>query len=233
MQAGTVLSEVLSAPGATHTLFDVLAATIAALAPGPRVAILGFAAGGLVAPLRALGVAHPIQAVDLSLEGEALFRELSAGWAGQVRLTQGDAVRWLARQGTPYDLILEDLFAERGRAMVKPEASFTTLPSLMRKALTREGVAVINTLPVPGVSWREVQAELAAPFEEAVQVELEEYENRLLVAGRSLPGAHALSRRLRGLLRSIGSRQAERLAVRACARGRLTSPWGRTRARRS
>jgi hypothetical protein len=232
VQAGTVLSEVLASPGPTHTLFDVLAAAIAALTPGPRVALLGFAAGGVVAPLRAMGFPHPLDAVDLSLEGEALFRELSTSWAGRVRLKRADAARWLARKAAAYDLILEDLFSEQGRVMVKPEVSFAALPSLMRRALTSEGVVVVNTLPVPGVPWRDVLGALAAPFEEACAIELQEYENRLLVAGRSLGGPHAVSGRVRSMLRRIGSRQAERVSVRALLPGGLTSPW-RTRARPS
>ena len=54
-----VLSEILDHPGPTDTMFDVLAACVAAFAPGPRVAILGFAGGGIVAPLRAMGFAAP------------------------------------------------------------------------------------------------------------------------------------------------------------------------------
>ena len=44
-----VLSEILAKPGPTHSLFDLLAAAVATLAPGPRFAMLGFAGGGIVA----------------------------------------------------------------------------------------------------------------------------------------------------------------------------------------
>src|SRR5262245_16741215 len=125
VQAGTVLSEVLAAPGPTHSLFDVLAAAVTALTPGPRVALLGFAAGGIVAPLRAMGFPHRLEAVDLSLEGEKLFRELSGAWAGRVSLAHADAAVWLGARRGRYDLIVEDLFLEGRSGMIKPRASVT------------------------------------------------------------------------------------------------------------
>ncbi len=215
MQAGTVLSEVLAAPGPTHTLFDVLAGVVAALSPGPRIALLGFAAGGIVAPLRSMGFEHALQAVDLSREGERVFRKLSRVWAGRVILARADASRWLARRRGRYDLILEDLFLEGPQGMVKPEVSFGALPSLIRSRLAPRGVAVINTLPVAETPWRKVLAPLAAPFREAYVVQMDDYENRLLVAGRGLGGARAVSERVRTALRRIRSQQAGRISVRA------------------
>lgn len=213
VEAGTVLSEVLAEPGPTHTFFDVLAAAVAALSPGRRVALLGFAGGGLVAPLRAMGFPFPLEAVDLSLEGAGVFRGLSSRWAGRVAVSEDDAALWLARRRGRYDLILEDLFAGGPRGMVKPEVSFTTLPPLMRRRLRRSGVAVFNTLPEPGKSWQRVREPLLRPFSRSCTVLLDEYENRLLLAGAGLPGAREVSRRLRESLGSIGSRQAGRIRV--------------------
>jgi len=72
-EGDVILSEILALPGPTHSLFDLLAAGIAALAPGPRVAMLGFAGGGVVAPLRAMGWNHPLCCVDLSGDAEPLW----------------------------------------------------------------------------------------------------------------------------------------------------------------
>jgi hypothetical protein len=214
-EAGTVLSEILREPGPSHTLFDVLAAAIAALAPGPRVALLGFAGGGLVAPLRAMGFEHPLDAVDLSLDGARVFRELSAGWAGTVRIRKGEASAWIRGRSGAYDLILEDLFLDGPRGMAKPEVSMTVLPSLVARAVGGKGIAVVNILPVPGEPWRDVVARLTAPWPERRVVRLDEYENRLAICGRSLGTAREVSARLRAELRRIGSRQARRIAVEA------------------
>ena len=103
-----VLSEMLAEPGATHSLFDVLAAAVAVLARGPRIAMLGFAGGGMVAPLRAMGCDHPLHCVDLSAEAEPIFRELSSVWAGDVVLDIEDAEAWLLKRRGKFDVIIED-----------------------------------------------------------------------------------------------------------------------------
>ncbi|NIP94518.1 MAG: hypothetical protein GWO24_14175, partial [Akkermansiaceae bacterium] len=60
-QHGCVLSEILEEPGSTHSVFDVLAAAVAVFSPGRRVAVLGFAGGGMMAPLRKLGGDHEVE----------------------------------------------------------------------------------------------------------------------------------------------------------------------------
>ncbi|MCH2364923.1 MAG: hypothetical protein MK479_10135 [Planctomycetes bacterium] len=49
-----LLNRLLKEPGPADTLFDALAASISCLCKGHRLGVLGFGAGGFVAPLRAL-----------------------------------------------------------------------------------------------------------------------------------------------------------------------------------
>lgn len=209
-----ILSELLARPGPTHCLFDVLAACVAALAPGPRVGLLGFAGGGIVAPLRAMGFPHAIEAVDLDPTGETLFRELSRDWAGPVRVARMDALEWLARDGVAFDVIVEDLSVPSPAGTVKPASSFAALPPLVRSRLKPEGVAVTNLLPEPGASWDALIGPVARPHARAAVIDLEEHENRLVVAG-AIPEAADLSRRVRAALDAIGSVQARKIRVRA------------------
>jgi spermidine synthase len=213
-----VLSEILSEPGPTHTLFDVLAACVAALTPGPRFLMLGFAGGGMVAPLRAMGFAHAVEAVDLSREGETLFREVSGEWADPVHVSECDAVAKLHEEQPPWDLILEDLSTDSPAGTVKPYASFDVLPELIRDRLAPKGVALTNLLPLPGTSWQALQARVARPHRHSSVIHLDEYENRFVVAGEELPEAKALSRRIRDALRRIGSDQFRQLSVRTLRR---------------
>lgn len=214
MEGGLVLSEIVSTPGPTDSLFDVLAACVAALVPGTRVAILGFAGGGLVAPLRAMGFAHPIHAVDLSLEGERVFREHSGPWVGDVRVAQADALRWLRRRKTPWDLILEDLSTDTELGVTKPPVSLDPLPALMAAHVKKTGVAATNVLPVPGIPWNDLLATLAAPWRHALVVHLDEYENRILIGSQHRLDARGVSRTLRRHLEAIGSDQHDTLSVR-------------------
>ena len=213
-----VLSELLARPGATHALWDVLAACVAELAPGPRFAMLGFAGGGIVAPLRAFGFDHPIHAVDLSRDGEDLFRELSSAWAGEVGLEIEEAAAWLRRRRARWDLILEDLSVPSPAGTVKPYVSFDTLPALIHRRLAPGGIAITNLLPLPGTSWNALTARVAHPYRNALAIHFEEYENRFVIAGEELPGASALSRRLGQALRSIDSGQCGRMSVRTLFR---------------
>ncbi len=214
VQEDVVLSEMLARPGPTHTLFDTLAAAIAALSPGPRVAMLGFAGGGVIAPLRAMGFAHPVDAVDLSRDGEPLFRELSSAWAGEVNLFHEDAEAWLRCPRAPYHSILEDLSTPSPLGVIKPYASIDTLPALIRARLAPEGVCIVNVLPLPGTSWDELLHRVASPYGRSFVVTVPDYENRVVVAGDALPD---VGRRLREALLRIGSDQVRGMRVRALA----------------
>src|SRR5437867_876814 len=131
LEGDAVLSRVMARPGPTHMPFDVLAACVAALSPGRRALLLGFAGGGTVAALRAMGWRHPIDAVDLSLEGHAHFREHSGPWSGPVRVVRAEAGAFLRRAGPRWDTILEDLSVSDGGTITKPEVSLGPLPALM------------------------------------------------------------------------------------------------------
>ncbi|MFQ5599317.1 MAG: hypothetical protein ACE5G2_02045 [Candidatus Krumholzibacteriia bacterium] len=210
-----VLSEILDHPGPTDTLFDVLAACMAALSPGPSVAMLGFAGGGVVAPLRAMGFSPRLEAVDISRQGEALFRELCGTWAGQIDVTQADAAAWLRHRKKRYHLILEDLSTSGDAVSVKPDISLETLPRLIRRRLTPDGVAVTNLIPVPGMSWTPLLERMASPFASAHVVHVSEYVNKILIAGDALGSARDVSRRVRESLYRIGSFQATGISIRS------------------
>jgi hypothetical protein len=229
-----VVSDIRSRPGPTDGFFDLLAASVASLAPGPRVALLGFAGGGVIAPLRALGFRAPLDAVDWSRDGYGLFRELCGRWAGEVRFHRAEATAWLARRRRRFDLILEDLAVPGPDGMTKPDASLEALPERMRARLARPGIVVTNLLPVPGLTWRALVAGLSAPWRAAVLVSTLEYENRILIAG-DLPRAGAareVSRRLRAALRRLGSLQAERFSVRTVRAAGSAHPSASGRHRR-
>ena len=212
-----ILSEIRADPGPTDSLFDVLAACISALVPGHRVALLGFAGGGLVAPLRAMGFGHPFVAVDLSREFEPLFRELSEPWCGHVDVVEAEASAWLRAQRRRYDLILEDLSYESPEGITKPPVSLDVLPALMAARIRPGGLVVTNVLPVPGVPFTELLPHLAAPHGTAQVITLDAWENRVLLCGDALGSARETSDALRRALRAIGSTEASGLSVRAMA----------------
>jgi hypothetical protein len=213
--SGAVISEVLRRPGPTHSVFDVLAAAVAVLGSGGRVALLGFAGGGMIAPLRALGHGGPIVGVDLSREGFPVFGRLCGRWAGGVRLERAEAAAWLRGRRSRFDVIVDDLSVAGPEGVTKPAVSLVELPALVSARLAPGGVAVVNLLPVPGMAFAAVEAAVARAHAEARTVHLADYENRILIGGAAgLPAASEVSASLRSALRSIGSSVGRRLSVR-------------------
>lgn len=213
-QHGVVVSEMRLRPGPTHSVFDVLAALAVTLHPGGRLGMLGFAGGGMMAPLRRLGFAGLVEAVDLDPEGHRLFRRHCAGWAGALEWTRADAVAWLEGQRERFGLLVEDLSVPVGGDVFKPEVSWTVMPERIRDRLVAGGVAIFNLIPSGDGTMPRGVGEIGALLGGAVEVELEEFENRILVCGVGLPTARGVASRLGRALRRLGSRQAGRVWVR-------------------
>jgi len=213
-EGDAVVSEAMARPGPTHSVWDVLAAAVATLSGGRRVALLGFAAGGILAPLRAMGWNGPVDAVDFDPRGERLFRALSSDWCGTVHVHRGEATGWLAGRRERFDAIIDDLSVPGAGGVVKPGVCFTRLPGLIRARLGPNGIAVVNTLPLREMTWEEQTGRLADRHREVRVVRFDEYENRALILGARLPAARDLSALLRRALHGIGSEQASRISVR-------------------
>ncbi len=212
VHAGHVISEVRREAGPTDSVFDVLATAIDVLSPGPVVALLGFAAGGILAPLRALGGSHRIDGVDLDGRGHALFLKHAAFWAGPVRFTLGDAVRFLPARPR-YHAVLEDLSQQVLGDAVKPDVCFGPLPGRIRRSLLPGGVALFNLVLTPGRTWSSMYAALSEGHRDARVIVLDEWENRVLLCGERLPPPRELGRSLRGRLAAIGSELCTGLKV--------------------
>lgn len=213
-QHGVVISELRTSPGPTHSVFDVLAALIAVLAPAGRLGVLGFAGGGMMAPLRRLGVAATVHSVDLDRAAYELFCEHCPEWIGRVNWQHADAVAWLRRQTPRFDLLMDDLSVPHEGDVIKPAITWSTLPRLIRQRLRPGGIAVFNLLKPPGGAWNPDVARIANLFGAARIMHLDEFENRILVAARALPTARELAAALRRALHHLRSRQAGRIHLR-------------------
>ena len=212
-QHGVVLSELRTCPGPTHSVFDVLAASIAVLAPAGRIGVLGFAGGGMMAPLRALDVKAVVHSVDLDRSGYDLFCQHCPQWRDGVRWQQTDAVAWLQQQAPDFDLLLDDLSVPLNEDVFKPDVSWEGLPELISARLRPGGFAVFNLLPAPGRTWKTDVECIVGRFHVGRMIKLEDFENCILIAGGSLPDARSLGAQLRQILRQLGSKQADRMRM--------------------
>ena len=214
LHEGHVVSEVLSSPGPTHSIFDVLAAAACLHDTAQHLALLGFAGGGVVAPLRAMGFDAPIHAVDLWVEAEPVFRELCGPWAKEVELTKEDALVWLRDVRQVFDVIVEDLSMQIPDDVTKPDVSLKALPKAIARKRTSNGWVIVNALPVKGYSWRELTQSLTRPFRHVLEIHVEGFANRILVAGPKPMKAREVSLKLRFFLEAIGSNLAHQVSVR-------------------
>lgn len=213
-QHGVVISELRTSPGPTHSVSDLLAAIIGMMRPEGRIGVLGFAGGGMQAPLAALGVAARIDTVDLDRAGYELFRTHCPAWISRVNWQQADAVKWLRAQPKNFDLLVEDLSVSDGDSVFKPSITWAVLPALMRDRLAPDGIAVFNLLPPPSGMWGRAKERMAGLFGVGRLIVFDDFENHILVAGKRLPSARELGARLREALREIRSRQASRIHLR-------------------
>ena len=213
-QHGVVISELRTSAGPTHSVFDVLAAVMVVLAPAGRIGVLGFAGGGMMAPLCGLGVASVIDSVDLDRAGYDLFRQHCPQWTGGVKWDQADAVAWLRQQPAEFDLLLDDLSVPQAGDVFKPAISWNVVPKLIRARLRPNGFGVFNLLPAPGGTWNSDLSRIVGLFGTARIITLDEFENRILITGDVLPTACQLGSLLRQALRRLRSRQASRIQVR-------------------
>ncbi len=215
IEHGVVISELRTSPGPTHSVFDVLAALASLRQPQGRIGVLGFAGGGMMAVLRALGVDTTIETVDLDRTGYDLFIQHCQEWSGPLKWHQGDAVTWLRRQRPTFGMLIEDLSVPTEGDVIKPDVSWTVLPDLIRSRLKPCGTAVFNLMLPPSGRWNPDLRRICGMFGEACIVDFEEFENRILIGSDELPTARELGRTLRSELRRIGSRQTDRIRIRS------------------
>jgi len=218
VEHGAVISDLHTQSGPTHSIFDVLATAIGnlkELQPKDRVAILGFAGGGIIAPLHALRVAASLHACDLDRDSYRLFRRHCPHWASQIRWHHADAAVRLRSQPNDYfSVIVEDLSISSHGDVHKPDVSWTALPRLIRDKLKPDGIAVFNLLRPYMVTWNDAMNNILPHFKAAQIIHLDDFENRILIAAQHLPPSTRVGRALRSGLRQIQSRQTGRLGVR-------------------
>jgi hypothetical protein len=222
LQHGAVLSELRTTTGATHSVFDLLAAVIALHASyerksnqSPRLGVLGFAGGGMMAPLRGLQITSPLETCDVDTASYNLFLHHCPQWARQVRWQNADAVSWLQRSRKKFDLLMDDLSISDGGEVIKPPISWNVLPGLFGSRLNRGGWAIFNLMSPENGRWRPALRKIKSAMHQPDirLIRLEAFENQILIAAKNLPTARVISFQLRKFLHQLQSRQATRFTV--------------------
>ena len=181
---------------ATECVWDAIAAPILWLPPTRRrrILILGLGGGSVARLARALAPEAEIMGVELDPEVVRLAREHFELDRLDVRVELADARLWLEEQvsrpalerGPRFDAILEDVFIGQGDDVHKPDWIPEPAHEQARSLLAPGGLLVSNTLD----EHVRVARAMRKGFGAVVSIEVEDYDNRVLVAGRAgLTGA--------------------------------------------
>lgn len=192
-------------PGA-HTsgaVWDALASALVWLPPSQRRRVLLLGLGGGSAARLARALAPRAHIVGVERDGAVL--RAARRWLGLdalgVEVRQADAQQLLEAGSGRYDVVLEDVFVGRGRAVHKPPWLPAPGLALARRMLRPGGLVVSNTLDETAA----VERALAELFPALVRIEVEGYDNRIVIAGPAGLTAAALRARARAepLLRPV------------------------------
>lgn len=170
-------------PGVAHTgsVWDAIGAPVLLLPPARRRSflILGLGGGSVARQLRRLAPDAHIVAVELDPDVVAVAREAFDLDRLDLEVITDDALAVLRREGRRFDAIFEDVFIGRGDDVHKPDWIPDPGHVLAARRLARGGVLVSNTLDeAPAVARA-----LGARFRSVTRIEVEEFDNRVLVAG--------------------------------------------------
>ena len=165
----------------TNCVWDAIAAPLLWLAPRQRrrILILGLGGGSVARLARALAPEAEIVGVELDREVVRLSRKRLDLDALDLRVEIADALGWLERDEQHYDAILEDVFIGSGDDVHKPDWIPEPGHRLAAARLSPGGVLVSNTLD----EHARVARAMRERFPALASIEIEDYDNRVLVAG--------------------------------------------------
>lgn len=214
-QQGSILSHLSKEPGPTDSLFDILAAILHTFSMGPHIAVLGFAGGGIMGPLRAMHGEETIHAVDLDSSGHSLFIRHGRSWAEDLRYQEAEAGAWLKASKRRFDAIFEDLSIPAQSEVEKPTISLKEIPHLAAKRLKPKGIYLANLFPPLKDGWTRTLETVASSYQRAVLICPDDYYNRLVLAGNFTDSVRDIRSKLNYALDYIGSEQANAFSIRS------------------
>jgi spermidine synthase len=178
---GTFASWYVPGRARTGSVWDALAAPLLLLPPARRrsVLILGLGGGSVARVVRALAPRAEIVGVEQDPEVVRAARAHFDLDELHVRIVEGDASRYLGQTRRKFDVVVEDVFVGNARSLRKPD--WLPAPGLARAAqhVARGGILVSNTIDETAA----VAAELRRLFPALLGIDVEDYDNRVVVGG--------------------------------------------------
>lgn len=217
---GTFASYYEPGSSITGSVWDALAAPLLALPAARRraVLLLGLGGGSAARVVRALAPASQVVGVERDRSVLAAARAHFDLDGLEIEVVHGDARAFLERDRRTYDVVIDDVFVGEGHSVHKPEWLPRPGCALAAQRLARGGLLVSNTLD----ETPDVARALQVLRPGLVSIEVEGYDNRILVAGPDSLSA----RRLRAAVREspVLAPTLPRLAFRTRAASARSAP---------
>jgi spermidine synthase len=168
----------------TGSVWDALAVPLLLLPPARRrsVLILGLGGGTTARIVRLLAPRAKIVGVEFDAAVlRAARKHFDLDEIG-VRVIEGDARRYLGRTRSRFDVVIEDVFVGNARTLRKPD--WLPEPGLASAArcVERGGILVANTID----ETTAVAQEMRRLYPATVGIDVEGYDNRIVVGGPSV-----------------------------------------------
>jgi predicted membrane-bound spermidine synthase len=189
---GTFASWYQPGSAVTGSVWDAIAAPLLALPARRRreILILGVAGGSAARVVRAIAPDAHIVGVELFQDVIDAAREHFDLDSLKLEMVIADALDFLREDERRFDLILEDVFVGVGRSVHKPGWLPSPGHELAKARLARGGLLVSNTLD----EANEVMRSMRELFPGVLQIEIEDYENTIIVGGPAGLSASELRR---------------------------------------
>lgn len=187
---GTFASWYRPGSSVTGSVWDAIGAPVLALPEKRRkeILILGVAGGSAARVVRAIVPGANITGVELFQDVIDAAREHFDLDALEMDIVIADALDFLRDDKRRFDLILEDVFVGVGRSVHKPGWLPSPGHELAKARLKPGGLLVSNTLDEAA----EITRTMRESFPGVVRIEVEEYENVIVVGGPASLSASAL-----------------------------------------
>jgi spermidine synthase len=187
---GTFASRYVPGSPLTGPVWDALALPLLLLPPPRRrsVLVLGLGGGSAARVARCIAPRARIVGIERSAEVLRAARRWFDLDALDLEVVRTDARAYLATTRRRFDAILEDIFVGSARAVHKPD--WLPEPGLARAArrLRRGGLLVSNAIDeAPAVARA-----MRALFPGTLRIDIEDYDNRIVVGGPRVVSARAL-----------------------------------------
>ncbi len=210
---GTFASWYRPGSAVTGSVWDAIAAPLLALPARRRreVLVLGVAGGSAARVVRAIAPDAHIVGVELFQDVIDAAREHFDLDSLKLEIVIVDALDFLRKDERLFDLILEDVFVGVGRSVHKPGWLPSPGHELARARLARGGLLVSNTLDEAS----EVMGSMRTLFPGVLKIEIEDYENTIVVGG---PAGLSASELRRAVARDpVLKESVSALSFRSCA----------------